>query len=86
MAEMKKICAQCGVPMELKKAAYPLGSMHIADRFHVDIYECPKCGRVEFFAAEEDMVTCPVCGSVHSRHEKCAICALNAAYENHVKL
>ena len=61
MAEMKKICAQCGV-------------------------KCPKCGKVEFYAAEEDMVTCPVCGSVHSRHEKCAICALNAAYENHVKL
>ena len=83
MAEMKKICPQCSAEMVLKKAAYPLGSMHIEERFHVDIYECPKCRKVEFFATEEDMVKCPVCGTMHSKHEKCAICALNAAFENH---
>ena len=86
MAEMKKMCPQCGVEMELKKESYPLGSMHVQDRYHVDIYACPKCARVEFFETEPEMVACPVCGTMHNKHEKCAICALNAAYANHAKI
>ena len=78
MAE--KTCVYCHKPLKLKEGGYPMGSALLkADRVHVDIYECPECGRVELFAAESDMVTCPVCGSQHSKKEKCAICAMNAA-------
>ncbi len=80
---MKKMCPHCNKEMLLKKSSYPLGNINITERFHVDIYECPECRKVEFYAAEEDMVKCPVCGAMHSVHEKCAICALNAAFADH---
>ena len=51
------------------------------DRVHVDIYECPECGKIELFASETDMVVCPKCGTLHSPKEACAICALNAALD-----
>ena len=80
MAE--KTCVYCHKPLKLKEAGYPMGSALLkADRVHVDIYECPECSRVELFAAESDLVTCPKCGSTHSKKEKSAVCAMNAAID-----
>ena len=80
MAE--KICKICNKPLKLRESGYPMGSALLkADRVHVDIYECPECHKIELFAAESDMVTCPKCGSLHSAKEACAICAMNAALD-----
>lgn len=74
----EKICPVCNKAMKLKEKAYPMGSAFLkADRVHVDIYSCETCGRVELFEAKSDMVKCPVCGTMHSAKEACAICALN---------
>ena len=77
----KKLCTVCGTELELKESSYAMGSALFADRFHVDIYACPRCGRVELFAAERDLVTCPVCGTTHPAQEKCAICSLNTVLD-----
>lgn len=80
MAE--KICHTCHKELKLREAGYPMGSAFLkADRVHVDIYECPECHKIELFAAQSDMVTCPVCGSQHSAKEACAICAMNKALD-----
>ena len=83
MAEMKKekVCPCCNHELVLEKESYPMGSAFMSDRFHVDIYRCPACGKVELFAAKSSMVVCPVCGSTHSALEKCTICALNTAFD-----
>ena len=80
MAE--KVCSACHKALKLRESSYPMGSAFLkADRVHVDIYECPECHRVELFAADSDMITCPKCGTVHSAKESCAVCALNAALD-----
>ena len=79
-----KMCPHCYVPMEEKVANYPMGSALLSvDRFHVDIYCCPQCKLVKLFAAEaeQNLVKCPVCGTMHPKNEKCAICALNTAFD-----
>ena len=78
----EKFCPTCNKALKLKESSYPMGSAFLkADRVHVDIYECPVCHKIELFAAETDMVTCPKCGSLHSPKEACAVCALNAALD-----
>ena len=80
----KKICLACNRELELASASFPMGSTLAHERFHVDIYRCPACGRVELFAAEEEeLVTCPVCGATHSPKERCPICAINSAFSDH---
>ena len=79
-----KMCPHCNVPMEEKVASYPMGSAFLSvDRFHVDIYCCPKCQLVKLFASQrpDDLVKCPKCGTMHPKNEKCAICALNIAFD-----
>ena len=79
-----KLCAVCHSELELAEASFPMGSSLSHERFHVDIYRCPKCTRVEFFASEEQkMVVCPVCGATHSPREKGPICAINSAFSDH---
>lgn len=81
---VKKLCPACNCELELASAGFPMGSTLAHERFHVDIYRCPKCSRVELFAAEkQELVTCPVCGATHSPEEKCPICAINAAFSDH---
>ena len=80
-APRPKLCPVCGKEMELKEKSYAMGSTLFTNRFHVDIYACPQCEHVELFAAQQDMVTCPVCGTVHPANEKCAICALNTVLD-----
>ena len=80
----KKLCPECGSEMSLAIESYPMGSAFLHERFHVDIFRCRKCGRVELFASEKaKMVTCPVCGATHSPKEKCPICAINTAFSDH---
>lgn len=80
-AAVKKICPVCNCELVCKETAYPMGSALMSRRFHVDIYSCPECSRVSLFASDENEVTCPVCGTTHPAKEKCAICALNSAFE-----
>ena len=83
MAE-QKICLACQSEMELAVDSFPIGSTLAHNRFHVHIYRCPKCERVELFAAEEPaMVVCPKCGATHSSKERCPICAINSAFSDH---
>lgn len=78
----KKTCPVCQSEMELESKSYPMGSAFLKiNRFHVDIYRCPNCDRVELFAAKSDLVTCPVCGCTHSAQEKCFTCALSSAFD-----
>lgn len=80
----KRLCAACQCELTLASASFPMGSTLAHERFHVDIYRCPQCGRVELFAAEQEaFVTCPVCGATHSPKEKCPICAINSAFTDH---
>lgn len=77
----KKLCPACGTELELQEKSYAMGSALFTNRFHVDIYACPMCKRVELFAAERELVTCPVCGTKHPAKEKCAICSLNTVLD-----
>ena len=78
----EKFCPSCHKELKLREAGYPMGSALLkADRVHVDIYECPECHGIRLYAAESDMVMCPKCGSLHSKKEKCAICAMNEAID-----
>ena len=84
MAE--KVCRYCNKPLKLRESGYPMGSALLkADRVHVDIYECPDCHKIELFASDSDMVTCPKCGNVHSAKEACVVCAMNAAFDSEGK-
>ena len=49
--ETEKLCPTCGDEMVLEVASYPMGSVFLKERFHVDIYRFPKCDRVNLFAA-----------------------------------
>ena len=80
MHEMKKICPHCNQEIELAVKSYPMGSVFQMNRFHADIYRCPACQRISLFAAERNMVTCPVCGTPHPAQEKCVTCAVDAAF------
>lgn len=80
MSEIKRICPQCNREMELAVKSYPMGSAFHMNRLHADVYRCPECQRIDLFAAESDMITCPVCGTVHPAQEKCVTCALDAAF------
>lgn len=84
---MKHLCSHCGTELEIAVRSYPMGSALAKERFHADVYCCPKCKKIELFASEErDIVVCPVCGSSHPAHEKCITCALNAAFDgSHTK-
>lgn len=84
MSDTKKVCIACNTELELASASFPMGSAFAHERFHVDIYRCPKCGRVDLYAAEQEApVVCPVCGATHSPREKCPMCAINAAFSDH---
>ena len=76
-----KRCPNCGEELELREQSYAMGSHLFANRFHVDIYACPKCNRVELYAAPGEMVICPICGTSHPAKEKCAICSLNTVLD-----
>ena len=91
---MKEInCLRCGVPMQFMKkthiqfgkTGWILGDLPnlVAGALPVEIYICPTCMKLEFFATEDGVVeedalpqkTCPKCGAVHDfDYPKCPIC------------
>ena len=97
---MEKIkCLRCGEPLhflsherlQLGKTGWVLGDLPnlLAGALTVDIYVCPKCRKLEFYAAEGEeqkdaspKKTCPVCGTVHDfDYPKCPKCK-NDYYAN----
>ena len=81
----EKKCPVCNVELTKKSEGYAMGSPLSFNRFHADIYTCPKCNSVYLFENEKDlMVTCPVCGTQHHKGEECLICALNKVSEANV--
>lgn len=63
----------------------------LASWLEVEVYRCAQCGRGEFYLpqppelpadlAEEELVTCPVCGARHSPDIGCPRCAMNRSRE-----
>lgn len=70
--------------LQLGKTGWVLGDLPnlLAGALEVDIYVCPNCRKLEFYAAEDDKQedaspkkTCPVCGTVHDfDYPKCPKC------------
>ena len=88
------ICPHCEKTMQfltreqlqLGKTGWILGDLPnlLAGALTVNIYMCPKCRKLEFFAAEDQdeasgddlpQKTCPKCGTVHDfDYPKCPKC------------
>lgn len=79
---MKKLtCSHCdtemrfltGERLQLGKTGWILGDLPnlLSGALDVDIYICPNCRKLEFFASDEEgeddlpQKTCPQCGTVH---------------------
>jgi len=84
-------CVHCNTPMkyltnesiQLGKTGWFLGDLPnlVAGALEVDIYICPICKRLEFFASNDTpddkfpQRTCPNCGTVHDfDYPKCPKC------------
>ncbi len=85
-------CLRCDATMrhfkteklQLGETGWILGDLPnlFAGSLEVDIYICPKCGKIEFFQteAEDDGITiqqkkCPECGQMHDiDYPKCPFC------------
>ncbi len=85
-------CLRCDAAMrhfkteklQLGETGWLLGDLPnlFAGSLEVDIYICPKCGKIEFFQAEAeaDGITiqqkkCPECGKTHDiDYPKCPFC------------
>ena len=86
-------CLRCAVKMnhafteniQLGKTSWIFGDWPnlIAGAMLVDVYCCPSCGKLEFFAADSDdhshsdtpQVTCPNCGQPHDfDYPSCPFC------------
>ena len=89
---MKLDCLRCGSEMnflsceklQLGKTGWILGDLPnlVAGALKVNIYVCPDCKKLEFFAAEDEATgddlpkrTCPNCNTVHDfDYPKCPKC------------
>ena len=85
-------CLRCGEEMQylsrekiqLGKTGWVLGDLPnlLSGALEVQIFVCPKCRKLEFFLAENEMLddetpkrTCPDCGTVHDfDYPKCPKC------------
>ena len=87
-------CLRCGKRMkhigreklQLGQAGWILGDLPnlLAGAIEVDIYRCPDCKKLEFFAAEMEeeeelpQKQCPQCGKLHDfDYPKCPYCKHN---------
>ncbi len=97
MDENKSLCPACGADMELKLKNFTIGldggggllSGLWHEQYEVDLYACPRCGKVELCSSEfrrkkeaeareePKEAVCPVCGTRHSALTGCPACALN---------
>ncbi len=91
---MDKNCLRCGVEMQLLRrtriqlgqTGWVLGDLPnlLAGGLPVEIYDCPICGKLEFYRAEEIVAEtgdgiaqrkCPQCGQMHDMdYPKCPYC------------
>lgn len=70
--------------LQLGKTGWVLGDLPnlLSGALEVQIFVCPKCRKLEFFLAENEMLddetpkkTCPECGTVHDfDYPKCPKC------------
>ena len=83
-------CLRCGHKMnhiktenlQLGQTGWILGGLPnlLAGALEVEIYSCPSCGKLEFFAADEEeerlpQKRCPNCGKLHDfDFPKCPSC------------
>ena len=82
MEEEKMDCLRCGTPMryrgaeeiQLGKESLFFGSLSnlLSGALNVVVYECPHCGKLEFFSPESAKAddelpqrACPECGFTH---------------------
>ena len=96
---MKELfCLRCGAQMyfamqqklQMGKTSWIFGDWPnlLAGAMEVEIYTCPKCGKIEFFQAESGEVTgriaqkkCPNCGQMHDLDDpKCPFCKYDYYY------
>lgn len=88
----KYTCPRCNEEMQyfsrehiqLGKTGWVLGDLSnlLSGTLEVQIYVCPKCRKLEFFLAENEVLdddtpkkTCPECGTVHDfDYPKCPKC------------
>jgi len=88
----KMSCLRCGEDMQylsreklqLGKTGWVLGDLPnlLSGALEVQILVCPKCRKLEFFLAENEVLdddtpkkTCPDCGTVHDfDYPKCPNC------------
>ena len=59
MEEKKRLCPACGVEMELKLENFSIGAdghgglmSLFMEQYDVDLYACPRCGKVELYTAD----------------------------------
>ena len=59
MEEKKVLCPACGAELELKLERFSIGAdggggilaAMFCDQYEVDLYACPRCGKVELYTA-----------------------------------
>lgn len=92
-----KICSACGATLECRLRNFFIGqdgygglSSLGLPSYEVDLFSCPRCGKIELYDAQfssqfipeeepEEPVTCPVCGTKHSPRIGCPSCAARMA-------
>lgn len=100
--EDRKLCPICGNPMTCKLKDFSIGAdgngglmALFSDQYHVDLYACPQCGKVELYTAgfrhvPADKLTAPYWCNYCQREnwgEECARCARPCIpMEDHRKL
>lgn len=86
-----KACPACGAGLECRLRNFSIGSDGYGGlssmglpTYSVDLYACPRCGRVELYTAGAGLekreegpreVVCPECGTRHSPLINCPTCA-----------
>lgn len=88
----KRICLSCNRELVkigteyLRTGKVPLLGREISSPgFYVDLYQCPDCGRLEFYRPVSSYAssgtpqrTCPKCGTRHdSDCSQCPVCGYN---------
>lgn len=83
-----KLCTNCG---EVLQRIAERVSLHgdcrgiwslLVEDIEMDVYACPDCGKLEFYRPlavspePEKLVTCPTCGTQHSKYISCPNCMM----------
>lgn len=59
MEEKKLLCSSCGAELELQVGGFTIGldggggllAAELYSQYDVDLYTCPRCGKVELYTA-----------------------------------